>query len=132
MTCREAMRTDFDFCVAEERLNDALEIMSATGGNLVPVVETREEMRYLGVITAREAAIRLGLRDLRPSEVMCRELADVRAGCAAPGDDATRSRESLGRQGASSLPVVEEGKLIGVLPAAGVAAQPADSGPTRR
>ncbi len=115
MTCREAMRTHFDFCVGEERLNDALEIMSATGGNVVAVVETREGMRLLGTITARQAAVRLGLADLRPSDVMCRELADPRCAKAAPEDDAAAARETLRRSCASAIPVVENGKLVGLL-----------------
>lgn len=122
MTCREAMRTDFDYCVGEERLNDALEIMSATGGNIVPVVETRDGMRLTGVITARQAAVRLGLADLRPSEVMCRELADPRCAKVAPGDDAATAREAVGRTCASAVPVVENGKLVGLL----LAGKPAD------
>lgn len=115
MTCREAMRTHFDFCVGEERLNDALEIMSATGGNIVAVVETREGMRLMGTITARQAAVRLGLADLRPSDVMCRELADPRCPTAAPENDAAAAREALRRSCASALPVVESGKLVGLL-----------------
>ncbi len=115
MTCREAMRTTFDFCVGEERLNDALEIMSATGGNVVAVVESREGMRLLGTITARQAAVRLGLADLRPSDVMCRELADPRCPKAALEDDATAARETLRRSCASAIPVVENGKLVGLL-----------------
>ena len=115
MTCREAMRTHFDFCVGEERLNDALEIMSATGGNVVAVVETREGMHLMGTITARQAAVRLGLADLRPSDVMCRELADPRCAKAAPDDDAAAALAALRRTCASAIPVVENGKLVGLL-----------------
>lgn len=115
MTCREAMQTEFDFCLGEERLSDALEIMSATGGDLVPVVESRDGMRWMGMVGAREAAVRLGLSDQRPSEVLCRELAAPPPAQAAPGEDATVARERMRRAGMSSLPVIDGGKLVGML-----------------
>lgn len=117
MTCREAMQADFDFCVAEERLTDALEIMSATGGDAVPVVETREEMRWMGMIAARAAAVRLGLADQRPSEVMCRELATPEGMRAEASEDAATVRERMQRSGMGAVPVIENGKLVGMLAA---------------
>lgn len=117
MTCREAMQADFDFCVAEERLTDALEIMSATGGDAVPVVETREEMRWMGMIEARAAAVRLGLADQRPSEVMCRELATPAGMQAEPGEDAAAVRQRMRHAGIGAVPVIEHGKLVGMMAA---------------
>lgn len=115
MTCREAMQTKFDFCVAEERLTDALEIMSATGGDMVPVVETRQEMRWLGVIRARTAAVRLGLADQRASEIMCRELAEPCSLLAEPTDEVAAWRERMRREGLAAVPVVAAGRLVGML-----------------
>lgn len=109
------METQFDVCVAHERLLDALAIMSATDDDRVPVVASRDTMILSGLITAKAAAVHLGLTDRRPSEVMCREVMSPAPALVRPGDDLSRASELLHRFGLKRLPVVDGQRLVGLL-----------------
>lgn len=117
MTCGEAMERNFDVCVAHERLLDALEIMSATQQDSVPVVASRESMLFEGFISAAAAALHLGLTDRRPSEVMCREVVAPAAAQVGPEEDANHAAELMKARHLQLVPVVAAGKLVGLLPA---------------
>lgn len=126
MTCREAMERQFDFCLGHERLLDAVEVMSATGDDRVPVVTEKTTMQFEGIITARAALVRLGLADRRPSEVMCREVAAPALAPLRPEQDLSEAGAAFRQHAVSWLPVVAEGRLVGVLRASRLA--PAASG----
>lgn len=109
------MTTRVRRCVPHERLLDALEIMGEENVDWVAVVESHDNPQFLGWITARAAVVLLGVYDRRPSEVMCRELIDAPPAVLAPDDELESARQRVQTAGAQWLPVVQAGKLVGML-----------------
>ena len=109
------MQTQFARCVPHQSLTDALEIMGDEDVGWVPVVAARDDSRFLGWITARRAAVHLGVFDKRPSEVMCRELIEPPEAVLAPEEDWSAACATAARYGRRRLPVVQEGRLVGVV-----------------
>ncbi|MGH9416923.1 MAG: CBS domain-containing protein [Terriglobales bacterium] len=115
MTCRDQMVTRFRRCVPHQRLLDALEILGEDGADWVAVVAGHDDPSFVGWITAQAAAVFLAAFDKRPSEVMCRELVSAPPEVLAPEQDLERALAAITASGYRRLPVVEGGRLIGIL-----------------
>ncbi|MGH9468288.1 MAG: CBS domain-containing protein [Terriglobales bacterium] len=112
---KDRMQTALRCCVPHQRLLDALEIMGEEDWNWVPVVETHAGAEWLGWITSHDAAVFLGSYDKRPSEVMCRELLAAPPDLLAPDMDLDDAYRRLDHTVLLQLPVVADGKLVGIL-----------------
>lgn len=113
MTCGERMRTGLRPCVPHQRLGDALEIMGEENIDWVPVVESHENPRFLGWITAQRSAVFLAVFDRRPSEAMCREVITAPPAVLSPSDDAGEALRTVARSRVRSLPVLDGGVFVG-------------------
>jgi len=115
MKCRDLMQSHVEVCVPHERLLDALEIMGAYDVGWVPVVDSRENRRLMGLVTARGAAGFLGVFDRRPSEAMCREVMSPTEIVVTPEDDIETARARMRPSRFHRLPVVDGEKLAGII-----------------
>lgn len=115
MKCRDLMQTHIEVCVPHERLLDALEIMGVYDVGWVPVVDSRENHRLLGLVTARGAARFLGIFDRRPSEAMCHEVMTPVELFVTPDDEAETARLRMQSSRFHRLPVLEDGQLAGII-----------------
>ncbi len=115
MKCSELMNPSPEFCVPEERLMDALEIMRAHDVGSVPVVDNRDDQSPVGVITDRDAALFLGLEDRRPSEVFCREVMTSPPVTVSADDDIDEARDRMREFQLRRILVEKQGRLIGVI-----------------
>lgn len=115
MKCRDLMQSEVEFCVPHERLLDALEIMGIHDVGWVPVVESMEHRRLMGIVTARSAAGFLGIFDRRPSEAMCREVMSPANLTASADDDIEDARRRMEQAQVHRLPVLEGDRLAGIL-----------------
>lgn len=113
--CSDLMQAPGEVCVPHERLLDALEIMGVYDVGWVPVVESRNDLRLLGIVTARGAARFLGIYDRRPSEAMCREVMGAVEMSVAPGDDMELARQLMQASRFHRLPVIGDGRLVGII-----------------
>lgn len=115
MTVAEQMDARFRCVVPHQRLLDALEVMGEEGVDWVPVVETLAGREWLGWISSHDAAVWLGSFDKRPSEVMCRELIAAPSAVLEPGLALEAAYGRIQAAGRRRLPVVQSGRLVGVL-----------------
>lgn len=113
--CGDLMQSPGEVCVPHERLLDALEIMGIYDVGWVPVVESREDLRLLGIVTARGAARLLGIYDRRPSEAMCREVMSAVEVSVSPEDEIELARGLMQSTRFHRLPVVGDGRLVGII-----------------
>lgn len=113
--CRDLMQPPGEVCVPHERLLDALEIMGIHDIGWVPVVEARDDLRLLGIVTARGAARFLGIYDRRPSEAMCREVMGPVELSMAPDDDIETARHRMQSSRFHRLPVIDGDRLAGII-----------------
>ncbi len=120
MKCSELMHSPTT-CLPHERLMDALAIMGAQDVGAVPVVEDREGLRPLGIVTDRDAALLLGRIDRRASEITCREAMTTPAVTCEADDDIKDAVELMRRHQLRRMLVTENGRLVGIIAQADLA-----------
>ncbi len=114
MKCSELMHAP-QTCLPNERLMDCLAIMKAQDVGSVPIVEDRESMRPLGVVTDRDAALLLGRTDRRASEVTCREAMSTPAITCEEEDDIKDAVDLMRRHQLRRMLVTQNGRLVGII-----------------
>ena len=122
MKAKELMHRDPEFCVPDERLLDAIKIMEASDVGSVPVVDSRDSMHPVGVITDRDAALNLGRNDRRPSEVMCRDVMSSPAIAVSADDDVKDAFEQMKERQLRRILVCDDSRrLVGIIAQADIA-----------
>jgi CBS domain-containing protein len=93
MRARDLMTQNPRTCGPSDTLKDAIAVMKSENVGIIPVTEGNGALRVVGVVTDRDAALKLGERDQRPSEMrvseaMTTSIVEVRSDDAV--DDVTR------------------------------------------
>jgi CBS domain-containing protein len=115
MQVKDIMVSEVKTCRPDTNLAAAAEIMWATNCGALPVLDDQGQL--VGMITDRDIAMAVGSRNRAPSEITVfgvkpnpRELYTC-----APGDDIHTALETMRERRVRRLPVVNEGKLRGIL-----------------
>lgn len=85
------------------RASDARSNCSCT-----PVVENKEEMNLVGVVTERDICHGVAADDRRASEVRVKEIMRPASACCGADDSLEQAERKLNEHKATSLPVVNE------------------------
>jgi CBS domain-containing protein len=128
MKASEIMTKDPQCCTREDSLSEAARIMRDLDVGIVPVVDDRSSMRLSGVITDRDIAIR-HVADSHPNECTVGDhmtASDVRT--VAPDADVDDLMKSMRDDQVRRIPVVDNGRLVGIIAQADIAAD----GPSRK
>ena len=115
------MSKDVGRCLPSDSLNEAARIMWERDCGIVPIVESRESGRLVGVVTDRDicvAAYTKGrpLTAISIAEVMAKRVVSCRA-----SDDVRAAEEAMRQAQVHRLPVTESERLVGVLSLADIA-----------
>jgi CBS domain-containing protein len=108
-------------CGPSDTLQDAIAIMKSENVGIVPVTEGNGALRVVGVVTDRDAALKLGEIDQRPSQVRVSDVmttAIVQARSEDSLDDVTTKMEDAQVR---RILVCDDGKLVGVISTADLA-----------
>ena len=126
MLAREIMTENVECVTPQDDLAHAARIMRDRDVGIVPVVEGNDGRRLLGVITDRDIAIRHVAEghggNCRVAEAMSREDLVV----ARPDDDVDSVMRSMRERQVRRVPVVEDGRLIGIISQADLALDTSD------
>ncbi|MBI2104096.1 MAG: CBS domain-containing protein [Candidatus Omnitrophica bacterium] len=115
MNVRELMTPDPEACVPGDTLAVAGELMRRRHCGFAPVVDGRTTNRVVGVLTDRDLALHLTRTDGRPSQVTVEACMTKDPTVIAPDADLTEAAQAMERLAVHRLPVVEHGRLVGVL-----------------
>ncbi len=108
------MTADAGFCLADETLSKAVEIMRQRDCGAVPVIDG--EMKVIGMITDRDIAIAAGSRNQKLSEIKIGEVIREKVVTCFEKDDAEDALKKMRRAKVKRLPVVNEnGALVGII-----------------
>lgn len=121
MLAREIMTENVECVTPQDDLAHAARIMRDRDIGIVPVVEGNDGKRLIGVITDRDIALRHVAEghgpDCRVEEAMSREdLAIV-----GPDDDIDHVMRQMRDHQVRRVPVVEDGRLVGIVSQADLA-----------
>lgn len=121
MQAKDLMTANPRTCGPNDTLKDAIAIMKDENVGIVPITEGNGELRVVGVVTDRDAALKLGERDQRPSEVRVSETMSTSIVQVRPDDDVDDVTRKMEDAQVRRILVCESGRLIGVIATADLA-----------
>ena len=80
-----------------------------------------EDRRLRGMVTDRDIVLRCVAAEEDPAQTLVRDIMSRGCACVSPHDDCRAATRLMARQQVRRLPVVEDGKLVGILSLADLA-----------
>ncbi len=115
MEVRELMTPSPEACLPDDSCVTAVDVMWRRRCGFVPVVENRQSMKVVGVVTDRDIALYLAKADKQASRVRLAECMTPRPKTVAPGENLEEAVQIMQTAAVHRLPVVEKERLVGVL-----------------
>jgi len=109
---RDVMSTDVQYCTPVDNIYEVAVKMRDFNVGAIPIVD--DGRRLVGIITDRDLVVR-GLAEKHPgstavTEVMSRDLVTL-----SPNDSVQKAADVMARHQIRRLPVVENGRLVGMV-----------------
>ncbi len=122
MKCEEVMTKNIVFCLPDETVTKAAQIMKDSDVGSVPVVENNENRKLVGIITDRDLAIRIVAEGFDTGTVKIKEVMTKKVITCRPVDDAQRVLDLMADNQLRRIPVVDNNnRVIGIIAQADVA-----------
>lgn len=126
MKAREIMTPDVECVTRQDSLSRAAQIMRDSDVGSVPVVEDRNSMRLVGVITDRDIAVRHVAGDNSPDCSVGDHMTSGRVHTVRPDDDVNDVMRTMKSEQVRRVPVVENDRIVGIIAQADIATSHAD------
>jgi CBS domain-containing protein len=121
MKAQEIMTSNPACCVADDTAQQAASLMAECDCGVIPVVEDKQSMRLMGVVTDRDLAVR-GLAQGKGPEAKVRDLMTSNPSCCSPDDNVKDVERVMAEQQVRRVPVVDDsGCCLGVIAQADLA-----------
>ena len=126
-TVRDAMTASPTAIASDKTAVDAARTMTTENVGSLPVVQ---EQKLVGMITDRDLVTNVLAKDLDPNKVPVAEVATQDPVSVSPDESLDTALERMAEKQVRRLPVVEDGRLVGILAQADVSriAQPESTG----
>lgn len=95
-------------CSTQDTAAEAARAMRDSGCGCTPVVEGKESLKLLGVVTERDVCCGVAADDQRASEVRVEKIMRPAAACCGADEPLEEARQKLHEHRATSLPVVDK------------------------
>ena len=115
MNVRELMTPDPEVCIPQDTLDVVGKIMRGRRCGFVPVVDSQATKRVVGVLTDRDIALYLTQTDARATRVKVETCMTKEPHTVAPEAELEEAARVMEQSAVHRLPVVEEGRLVGIL-----------------
>ncbi|MEO8574336.1 MAG: CBS domain-containing protein [Pyrinomonadaceae bacterium] len=103
-------------CTPEETALDAAKAMKSSGCGCSPVVEDKQDLKLVGVVTAHDISYHVAAEDRKASEVTVKDIMKPVSACCKTGEALEEAAQKMHDHQASSLPVMnKEGSCCGVV-----------------
>jgi len=114
MNARELMTQNLECCTREDTARDVARMMRDCDCGAIPVVESRDDRKLVGIITDRDLAVRCLAED-RGADTPVGELMTDHVQCVQPNDGHERVEDVMGRNQVRRVPVCEDGRIVGMI-----------------
>lgn len=123
MTVREIMTTDVECAAPETTLDEIAEMMRDQDTGAIPVLDGDE---LCGIITDRDIVVRCIAEGEDPKEVTADEILSENLRTIGPDAEVEQAARLMAEAQVRRLPIVENGKLVGMLSIGDIAVKHAD------
>jgi CBS domain-containing protein len=108
-------------CLPDDMVQQAASLMAECDCGVIPVVEDKQSMRLVGVVTDRDLAVR-GLAQGKGADAKVRDLMTTNPSCCHAGDDVKVVEQVMSERQVRRVPVVDDsGCCLGVIAQADLA-----------
>lgn len=121
MKAREIMTADVECVTRQDSLTRAAQIMRDSDIGAVPVVDDRESMKLVGVITDRDIAIRHVAGDNSAECSVGDHMTSGRLHTVRPDDDIDAVMRTMKAEQVRRIPVTDGGRVVGIVAQADIA-----------
>lgn len=121
---REVMTSNPTSCRSQDSVTDAAKAMAKEDVGPIPVVEGD---RLVGLLTDRDIVVRVVAEGRDPQSTTVGEVASSDLATVSPDEDLDQALQLLAERRVRRLPVVDGGRLVGIVAQADVARQGDDS-----
>lgn len=111
---RELMSTDCKTVTLKDNVHEIAVLMAENDTGFVPVVETEDQNKVIGVVTDRDLVIR-GYAKKRPGSCPVQDVMSDQLITISPEQDAEEAADLMAKHQIRRLPVVDNGKLVGII-----------------
>lgn len=129
-TCREIMTLNPACCEPGSTVAEVAVLMRQHNVGSVPVVASLHTLELVGIVTDRDLTIKVIAEGRDPRLAKVGDVMTPRPISCHPDDQIRRALETMARHRVRRLPVVEQGKVIGIIAQADIATRlnaPADT-----
>lgn len=121
MQARELMTADPACCTTDDTLEHAAKLMRENDCGAIPVCESENPGRVVGMVTDRDLAVR-GLADGRGPDTDVRQCMSSDVHSCAPDSSVDEVEETMARHQIRRVPIIDaDGKLLGIVAQADLA-----------
>jgi CBS domain-containing protein len=114
MKAKDMMTTNPSVVTPETSVQDAARLMQREDTGVLPVVESQQSLRLIGMITDRDLALRVVAEGKMSAQVSDAMSTGVQS--AKPDDDAKDVMELMAREQVRRIPIVDEsGRVVGIV-----------------
>lgn len=117
----DVMATDVDTVSPSTKVGEAARQMRDMNVGSLPVVDRQE---LVGIVTDRDITIRVSADGMSADEVMVKEIMTANPVTVKPDQTVDEASEVMSQHQVRRLPVVDKGKLVGILALGDVATDP--------
>jgi CBS domain-containing protein len=131
MKCKEVMTRDPVCCVPADPAVKAAQVMKNQDVGPVPVVDSAQSKKLVGMVTDRDLALKVVADGRDPNTCKVGDVMTKNVFTCGPEDDLTQATEAMERHQVRRIPVVDQsGKLVGIIAQADIATRAHDSDKT--
>jgi CBS domain-containing protein len=123
MKAREIMSSDVEVLTREDSLTRAAQIMRDADIGAVPVVDDRNSMRLIGLITDRDIVVRSVASEGPSTGSVGDHMTSDRIFTASPDDDVETVMRTMKSEQVRRVPVCEGDRLVGIIAQADIATE---------
>ena len=122
MTCEQLMTPDPACCIPSDSASRAAKLMKIGDVGSIPVCESRQSRRLIGIVTDRDLAIQVVADGRDPNTTLLKDVMTREPLCCNPSDDIQSALKSMQSHQVRRIPVVDsDGMLVGIISQADVA-----------
>lgn len=115
-TCKNVMTNDPVCCVPEETVDKAAQLMKLEDIGSVPVVESFDSYKLVGIVTDRDLAVEVVAADRDPADTRIGEVMKQEVITCKESDDIQKALDAMAKHQVRRIPIVtRDNRVVGII-----------------